>query len=124
MRKKYINFISAIITSIAILFNYNIVYKFNIEKIHNLLIVSPVIAALFFVFILKFYNKLNNDDYKNNWIQNILSILLSITMIIGNSFKKQRHPIYNRKTILFIFQNISFFCFYEKLYIFIKFKRR
>lgn len=89
-KQKYIDFISAIMTTVAITLNYNRIYKFELEKVHNLLIVSPVIVALIFIFILNFYKKFNKQEYKNKWIQNVMSLIFSITMVVGNSFKETK----------------------------------
>lgn len=106
MKKKYINFISAMITVVAIVFNYKMVYKIDFKKMNNVLIVSPVIAALLFVFILIFYNKFNNEKYKNKWLQNVMSLFFSFTMIIGNSFKETKSFDLIFKNIFTIFMSI------------------
>ena len=120
MKKRYINFINAMISTIAILFNYNIIYKFDVEKIHNLLIVSPVIAALFFIFIFILFNCFCDEKYKNNWIQNLMSLFFSINMVIGNSFKQTKSFDLIFKNIFTVFMAIialiGYYILFKKIF--------
>lgn len=88
-KQKYINIILSIITSVGITLNYMEIYTNGITKhTTNFLSISPLIACIIFIAILVFYNKFNKKSYKTNWLQNLVSMFLSLVFIFGRSFEE------------------------------------
>ncbi len=85
MKKNIINFICAILTTCALLFDYELIYS-NVLKIQNPFMVGLITVWLVTVFLFIFYNKQKFN--KLHWTKWVLISLFSIFMVFGNSYQK------------------------------------
>ncbi len=84
MKKRLKNILFSIITSCALLLNYKAIYD-DVLSIRDPFVLNIFITGLITIFLFIFYEK--QKVHKLHWTKYVLSILFSLFMIFGNSYK-------------------------------------
>ena len=125
-KEKLINIIMAMITTIAMMVNYEKLYASGLKLIHHAINVSPLITAIIVIAIACFYQKFNKKEYRTNWLQNLFSIFFAVTMVVGKSFEitNSFQLITKSKVMVLvsIFALIGYFFFFKIVFQFLNCK--